>query len=228
MNDTRRWKYALKNGVLQWGLPTAIVFAVTMIGITDTPFFIQLPVAIVGFGLGGLVLGLCVWTPPADEKAEHARGTETTGPATVRNTVLAGILWFDIAVFGSMFLLAVFLEGVFLDLAFGAITLGCVIGLSYVPGVTISGEGVELHNHWRRYFVRWSDVKSYEVDHKGTSYALLTADGQLPLPSLGTWSGKDKHRARSLFRQKLEAHGIPGKSTERVQFRFRPRGIAPA
>lgn len=190
---------------------------------TDTPAVIQLPVALVLLGLGGLAMGMALWTPPAEEEPESEADDSFT--ATVGTAFFAAAMWFDIIIFGSAFLLSLFLESIGLALIFGAITLAFVVGLSFNTQVTVSDEGVEVRNSWGRRFLKWSDVDKYQVDERESTYVLLADDGQMPLPSMGMWSGNDKHRARRLFRNCLASHDISRETTELVHFRFRVKGI---
>lgn len=232
MLEPQRWRYALVRGVLQWGLPMALFFTVFMALTTDTPVAIQFPVALVLFTLGGLAIGLATWTPPAPESPPAA--PETGGRAERGGTddeveagtaFVAVVMWGNIVLFGSAMVLSLILGSYGLALAFLGLVAVHLLGLSICARVRITGEAVELSNWWRRYRVRWPDIRKYEVDHQGTNYALITDGGVLPLPSLGLWSGREKARARQLFRDQLERHGIPGETNKRVQLRLRPRGV---
>jgi len=184
------------------------------------------------FALGGLAMGLATRTPaapespPAPADSDEPAHLQSPGEGTeVGTAFMAVVMWGNIVLFGSAMVLSLIIRGYGLALAFLGLVAVHLLGLSICSRVRITDEAVELSNWWWRYRVRWAEVREYEVDRQGTNFTLITDDGALPLPSLGLWSGKQKARARQMFRDRLERQGIPGQTTERVQLRLRPKGV---
>lgn len=56
-----KWPFVLKQGVVGWGLTTAVLFSAIMAFFNGASFFEGLPSALVTFGIGGIFWGLFMW-----------------------------------------------------------------------------------------------------------------------------------------------------------------------
>ncbi|MGH9882397.1 MAG: hypothetical protein ACRD6N_13250 [Pyrinomonadaceae bacterium] len=101
----------------------------------------------------------------------------------------------------------------------GFVAVGIYLILS-AGSMEMDSQGIKYHLPLASYEIRWSDVKSIEIDPQGGNIVFIGEGKRLAALGPVMWSGKDKLEMRRLIGAQMKKGGIEMKTTGKAMLRL--------
>lgn len=121
-------------------------------------------------------------------------------------TICSAVVWRIGATYGWLFFLL-----------FAALGL-CIVLCS--GSMKANAHFVKYQLPFRRYEIRWDEIKRVEMDKQSSNIILVGDNKRLAVNGFAAWCGKDKAEMIELFRKQIRERGIEFRQTETAMLRL--------